>query len=251
MNCDELQPDYLPYAFGTLTDPELTELRAHLDRGCANCTAGVRDAGSIAFTLGATVDGPEPPRRLRSRILAAAGESTSEERVPSRPWWASPWISAGAAALLTLAIAAGWYGSRARISQEEVARLRSELDGTRAQTAAMREAFALIEAPETRAVTFGDGKRPAPPRGRVFVHPSGVLLIASNLAAPPAGKTFEMWVIRGGKPAPAGLFDADAQGNAIHLFRTAAAPNDVVAVTIEPSGGVSAPTSTPIIVAPL
>jgi hypothetical protein len=116
----------------------------------------------------------------------------------------------------------------------------------------MRQAFELIQAPETREVSFGQGQ-PAPPRGRVFFHPSGVLLIASRLPAPPPGKTYEMWIIRGGKPAPAGLFSSNPHGDAIHLYRPAAPPaeRDVVAVTLEAAGGVEAPTSTPVIVAPL
>src|ERR1035438_9235955 len=68
-----------------------------------------------------------------------------------------------------------------------------------------------------------------------------------------SGKTYEMWMIRGGKPAPAGLFLSNSQGNAIHLYRPPTPPveSDVVAVTLEAAGGVAAPTSTPIIVAPL
>jgi hypothetical protein len=129
---------------------------------------------------------------------------------------------------------------------------RIQIASSGAEAAAMRQAFDLIQAPETREVTFGEGQ-PAPPRGRVFFRTSGVLLIASRLPAPPPGKTYEMWIISGGKPAPAGLFTSNLQGGAIHLYRPSAPPteSDVVAVTLEPAGGVTAPTSTPIIVARL
>ncbi len=118
--------------------------------------------------------------------------------------------------------------------------------------AAAREALDLIRAPETREVVFGEGA-PAPPHGRVFFARSGILLIASSLPAPPAGKTYEMWIIRDSKPAPAGLFRSSAQGEATHVYRTAAAPapGEVVAVTLEPEGGVGAPTSQPVIAAQL
>ena len=129
--------------------------------------------------------------------------------------------------------------------------MRIEIDRSNTEAAALREALAVIQAPDTREVTFGQGQ-PAPPKGRVFFHPTGVLLIASNLPKPPDGKTYEMWLIRGGKPAPAGLFSPNDQGNALHLFHppSAPVPTDVVAVTVENSAGVDAPTSTPIIVAP-
>jgi anti-sigma-K factor RskA len=84
----------------------------------------------------------------------------------------------------------------------------------------------------------------------------GVLLMSSNLPQLPAGKTYEMWMIPKGAssaPQPAGLFRPDASGSAMHVQ---AGPVDVatlgtVAVTVEPEAGSSAPTTTPVIVAPL
>ena len=243
MTCDELRPDYLLYALGVLEEPARSEVRTHLGRGCETCTAGLREARALAFAMGSAVDGPKPRRQLRSRILAAAGG------VPQRRWnWFTALVAAGGTAL----VASGLLLYQARGFRTELAEARIEIERSGAAAAAMRQAFDLIQAPETREVSFGQGQ-PAPPRGRVFFHPSGVLLIASRLPAPPPGKTYEMWMIRGGKPAPAGLFSSDLQGNAIHLYRPPAAPteSDVVAVTLEAAGGVAAPTSTPIIVAPL
>jgi anti-sigma-K factor RskA len=103
-------------------------------------------------------------------------------------------------------------------------------------------------------VSFGQGA-PQPPRGNVFVNPaSGVLLIASNLPALESGKTYEMWVIpKGGAPKPAGLFQSDKQGNAVHLLSGPidAAATGAIAVSVEPEAGSQAPSTTPIIVAPV
>lgn len=243
MNCEDLRSDYLFYALGTLEEPERSELRAHLARGCENCTAGLREARQLAFGIGAAAEGPEPPRTLRGSVLAAAGAA------PEKRWnWFTALVTLAAASLAAVGILV--YQQRNYHSEE--ARLRMEIARSGVEAAALREALALIQAPETREVTFGQGQ-PAPPHGRVFFHPSGVLLIASHLPEPPAGKAYEMWIIRGGKPAPAGLFRSDTQGNAVHLYHPLAAPaaNDVVAVTLETAAGVDAPTSTPIIVAPL
>lgn len=243
MSCEDLRSEYLLYALGTIADPERAELLEHLGRGCQSCAAGLREARAIAAGLGAAVDGPEPSAELRRRILASAGAA------PEKQWsWFTAWITAVATALAGLAVIVyQQQGHRA-----ELALLRGEIERSGMEAASLREALSLIQAPETREVTFGQGQ-PAPPRGRVFFHPNGVLLVASNLPAPPAGKTYEMWIIRGGKPAAAGLFRSSAQGNAIHLYRSAApvAPSDVVAVTLESASGADAPTSTPIIVAPL
>ena len=243
MTCDELRPDYLLCVLGVLEEPERSEVRAHLGRGCKACIAGLREARALAFAMGAGLGGPDPPRELRSRILAAASG------VPLRRWsWFTAWAAAGGTALA----AAGLMIYQAHNFRAELTEARIEIERTGAAAAALRQAFDLIQAPETREVTFGQG-RPEPPRGHVFFNPSGVLLVASRLPAPPPGKIYEMWMIRGGKPAPAGLFTSNPQGNAIHLYRPSAPPiqSDVVAVTLESAGGVAAPTSTPIIVAPL
>jgi anti-sigma-K factor RskA len=117
-----------------------------------------------------------------------------------------------------------------------------------------RQTLAILNGPETRQVVFGKSA-PAPPQGRVLVSARhGVLLLASNLPAAPAGKTYELWVIpKGGSPKPSGLFQSDSSGAAMYLSkepldmsRTAA-----VAVTLEPESGSAAPTSTPVIVAAL
>jgi hypothetical protein len=243
MTCDELRPDYLLYALGTLKEPEVAELRAHLGRGCGACAAGVREARAMAAAMGASVEGPDPGRGLRARILASAGAA------PRARW---NWLSALAAAGATALAAAALMFYQDRGYRASLAEAQAEIERSGAQAAELRQALDLIRAPETREVTFGQG-RPAPPRGRVFFHPSGVLLIASRLPAPPPGKTYEMWIISGGKPAPAGLFLSNALGDAMHFFRPSAAATekDVVAVTLEAAGGVPAPTSTPLIVAPL
>jgi anti-sigma-K factor RskA len=115
------------------------------------------------------------------------------------------------------------------------------------------QALSFLDDPATVPVSFGKGQ-PSPPHGNVFVHSKlGVLLIAANLPAAQSGKIYEMWVIpKGGAPRPAGLFQSQG-GTAMHIL---SGPLDVatlgaVAVTLEPEAGSSAPTSTPIIVAPV
>lgn len=237
MTCEELRPEHELFALGLAAEPELSELREHLRRNCENCTPGVRQARERLALLALTAPEAEPPARLRRRILAGAGvESGSRLRLV-------PLAVAAAACVFALALVI-YSGSAWR--RQTAALGRTVRD--------QRAALALLNAPATRRVTFGEGQ-PAPPRGNVFVNPAaGVLLLASNLPKAPAGKTYEMWVIpKSGKPAPAGLFDSQPDGTAMHLF---AGPVDLeaagaVAVTLEPAGGVPQPTSTPLIVAAL
>jgi anti-sigma-K factor RskA len=71
------------------------------------------------------------------------------------------------------------------------------------------------------------------------------MLSTSGLGAAPRGKTYEAWIIPAGKqPQPAGLFRGGPDASL--ALRGSVPRNAVVAVTLEPAGGSSAPTTTPI-----
>jgi hypothetical protein len=115
-------------------------------------------------------------------------------------------------------------------------------------------ALQFLSDPQTVPASFGKGQT-VRPRGYVFLHPRmGVLLIASNLPAAGAGKTYEMWVLpTGGFPArPAGLFQSEG-ARAVHILN---GPLDLatvgtVAVTIEPAAGAAKPTMPIVITVPV
>jgi hypothetical protein len=240
MTCGELRDHYELYALGIAEEPEASEIRAHLDRACPTCVPGVRAARELTATIGASVPSAEPPARLRKRVLAAAGGQ------PAKIWTALPWWVAAAAAIL---IAVVVFTNQAQ--RGELARLRAQESSQTAELARLNEAMAILNQPDAKQVVFG-GATPQPPRGRVFLDPHrGVLLIASNLPPVPAGKTYEMWVIpkATGKPVRAGLFQSAADGTAINVQPGPVDVSSIVAVTVEPAGGMDQPTSTPILAA--
>jgi hypothetical protein len=87
VTCEKLRPDYLLYAIGTLGEPESSELRAHLARGCAVCTEGLHQAHAVAYSMGSVVEGPETPRELRERVLGISGTPGIEAVPARRPAW--------------------------------------------------------------------------------------------------------------------------------------------------------------------
>lgn len=73
----------------------------------------------------------------------------------------------------------------------------------------------------------------------------GLVFTASNLPAPPPGRAYQLWVLTN-QPAPisAGMLALDASGRVNVRFNT---PLDLprpvaMAVTLEPEGGMPAPT---------
>src|ERR1035438_4586884 len=95
MNCDELRDYYELYTLGIAEDPELSEIRAHLERDCPTCVPGVRGARELTTLIGATAPAVEAPARLRKRVLAIAGGRTA-----SRWNWSPVWAAVAAGDLI-------------------------------------------------------------------------------------------------------------------------------------------------------
>jgi anti-sigma-K factor RskA len=247
MNCSELTDGYDLYALGVLDEPERSELREHLARSCEVCSPEVRRAALRVASLAETVPIVEPPDRLRGRVMAGIGV------VPRRHWnWMQTWATVAAAVLLALF----WMGHVRRERVREIAfeQAMEQLRQSETESARLKQVLAVLNAPDTIVRVSSEGAR-QPPQGKVFLNPSrGALLLASNLPPAPEGKIYEMWVIpAGGNPMPAGLFQTESNGAAVHLFK---GPVDVanagaVAVTLEAAGGAPQPTTQPIIVAPV
>ena len=253
MSCAELKELYELYVLGALEAPERQELDEHLARHCPNCTPGVHQARQWTSTLGYAAAPSEPPARLRERVLASVGAGS--HRVSGWSWLTHAWATMALALLLVVlwstydrnSLRSGTERLQARLSQAQ-----TEHAALLTRNRMLSDALAFLNLPETRQLTFG-GAEPVPPRGRVWVHAQrGVLLLASRLRPAGQGLTYEMWIVpKTGAPIPAGLFNSNAQGEATHVWLQ---PVDVaqasaVAVTLEPEGGVPAPTSTPLIVA--
>ena len=155
------------------------------------------------------------------------------------------------AALLAIAV---YFVITSRQYQQEAVGLRDQVRSQTSEIARLTEAFAILSGPQTTEASFG-GAQPRPPQGKVFVNPSrGVLLIASNLPRTPADKIYEMWIIRkGANPVPAGLFQSQDDGSAMHVRPGTVdmASTAAIAVTVENQAGADQPTTTPLIVAPL
>ncbi|HLJ51566.1 MAG TPA: anti-sigma factor [Bryobacteraceae bacterium] len=240
MTHEELRDLYELYVLGVLEQDEKAEIEGHLSRGCEECNEGLRSAIGITSFLATLPEPVQPRKQLRQRVLA------SVQPTPRAIWsWSWPTIAAAACLLVAILV------SRDAINtHQQLVIARQDIEGRNLELGRYRQALDVLNQPDTEQVTFGKG-----PRGRVFVSQQrGVLFIASNLPPAAAGKIYEMWIIpKTGAPKPAGLFQSDAQNNALHLLP---GPLDrrstsAIAVTVEPEAGSPGPTTTPIIVAAL
>jgi anti-sigma-K factor RskA len=219
------------YALNALDAAEEAEYEEHL-RHCPSCREELSGFQETAATLAYAVEGPAPPPGLRDRIVDAA-LAERPNVVPMRRRWVGPALGAAAAVAACAAIGLGiWAAS-----------LSSSLDDERAASAQQDDVITLISDPESVffPVTGADGTL-------VVGRNDESALVLRNLEPAPAGKTYEVWVIEGETPTPAGIFEGGGATSLVSVGQPVP-EGAVVAVTVEPDGGVDQPTTEPFAVA--
>jgi anti-sigma-K factor RskA len=246
--------DQLPeYAIGALTGAERATVEAHV-RDCAVCTAELATFLPLSGALAQIVAQHDPPAALRARVLGSTGARViaMPARRPAASWL--PWLAAAAMLLVTIGVA-GYAGSlrervRALEAQLHDALLRVE-DGERRVNVALRAAadaqtpLSILMAPDVRRIDLaGQPVAPAASARTFWSRSRGVVLTAANLPPLPAGRTYQLWFVTAQAPVSVGLLKPDAAGRATVVLANATNLPDpaAVAVTIEPDGGVPAPT---------
>ena len=111
---------------------------------------------------------------------------------------------------------------------------------TRAALTAQEQAAAVLADPDASTVDLAAGT------GRLVVADGGdAVLVLDDLEAPPAGKTYQAWVVEGQTPVSAGTFAA-ADGQAVVPIPMPVPDGAVVAVTVEDAGGSATPSLPPV-----
>jgi anti-sigma-K factor RskA len=235
------------YVLGALTPAERLAFEAHLAE-CAICAAEVRSLSPVTAGLARLVPEAEPAPAVKGRLLAAISKPPSSS-------WSLSWLAV--AASLALAVALGGYSAllRARVagleSQLREATRRAEASERRVADARRvaldaQSQVAVLAAPDLARIDLaGQPVAPAAAARAFWSRTRGLVFTASNLPVPPPGRAYQLWVLTA-QPAPisAGMLVVDASGRVTAKFDT---PLDLprpvaMAVTLEPEGGVPAPT---------
>ena len=232
------------YALDALDGAERDRFERHL-RGCRACESEVRGFAATATAL-AMATAAEPPPGLKQRVLAAAAvtrqspptvaKAAARRRphtsAPRRAWLPRLALSAAAAGLVAAAVLGGvtvWTQHRLTTAQAENQAIAAVLAAPDAQIASAR--------------TSAGGVATV-----VASHSAGSIVFTSaGLQALPPSKVYELWFL--GKTArPAGLLPPARAGRTAPVLAAGLAVGDKVGVTVEPAGGSSSPTTTPIVV---
>ncbi len=236
------------YLLGALADAERRDFEAHLPT-CAHCREDLASLRIVADALPLAVTPVAPPPQLRDRlmetvraeadVLSAAGPAADQparKRAPRRSRsfaFSRPLALAGAAAALVVGVAVG-FGVGSATNDEH----------TKTQTVV-----------QVRTVQAAVDTRAAPQGTAVIVLRDGVATLrVRGLPAPPAGKVYEVWLLRRGAAAPSptdALFSVSRAAGSGRVALPNVRGVEAVLVTAEPDGGSPAPTSQPFINASL
>ena len=209
------------YALDALDADERARYEEHLAT-CESCREELQDFWQVAGALGRAAGGPTPPASLRERILEQA-RSERPNVVPLRRRIATPVLASAAAVAALVAVAIGIWSLG----------LSRDLDDA-------NSVLGVLSDPNARLHETADGE------ANLVVTPTGrAALVVRRLAPAPDGKDYEIWVFEEGVPQRAGLFD----GPGVTMLSRRVARGQTVAVTLEPEGGVDAPTGDPLFTA--
>ncbi|HEU5189129.1 MAG TPA: anti-sigma factor [Methylomirabilota bacterium] len=249
MSRDELDELAAGYALGGLDAEDRARFEGLL-RADEAARRALRRFEETLVRVAAERPEPPPPEvkaALLARVAASPRAGNGARVVPlhGRPR-RSVWtvVLAGAMAAGVAAIAVGLavssrYEHRLETLGQEARTLKAELDR-------QASVLAILRDPATQMVALS-GQTPSPgAHARMLWHEkAGGLLVAAGLPAPPPGKAYQLWAIVGkSAPVSAGVFTVDPKGTG--SLRVPPLPGvsrvDVFAVTLEPEGGVPAPT---------
>ena len=222
---DELKANAAGYALGSLDADERRVFEAHL-ADCGECAAEVASLRPVVGALATAVPQVTPRAEVRARVLGHASPTS----IPQR---SMTWLPLAAAVV----VAAGAALYAVRVHQQV-----TELQGQLVQA---QSATSVLAAPDLARIDL-QGQMVAPDaRARaLWSRTRGLVFSAANLPALPAGKVYQVWVVTAQAPVSAGFLVPDDSGGGTAYYMT---PPDIgapvaVAVTLEPAGGVPAPT---------
>lgn len=232
------------YAVDALTGAEAAEFEQHLAR-CASCAEEVRELRETAARL-AMATAIEPPPGMRERVLTAAARTrqlpppgrTLLRLGPPRPGRrrfklprpvAVAAVTAMAAAIVVLVflqVASGHRLQQAQAGNQAIA--------------------AVLAAPDARIV-FARSSVGGTVTAVISARDREAVVTTAGMPAPPGSMVYQLWVMSGSAARSAGLIPAARSGTTMPVLAADVRPGDRLGITIEPAGGSTHPTTTPVV----
>jgi anti-sigma-K factor RskA len=257
------------YVLDAVSPDEREEFERHL-QACPTCDAEVRGLRETAARL-AMARAVAPPSRMERRVLAATYQTrqlpplsgdrpgdllrtarerrrTQAERVsaPGPASWPRRVLAPGLASWprrMAVAAAAASVAAAAVLGVAQVS-AKHQLDTARASGAAIARVVTASDARVETARSRQGGSMTVVVSARL----REAVVSATGMGALPSGRVYQVWVMG----PPGAPFSARSVGllQDTQLLAHAVTPGDRIGITVEPAGGTSQPTTTPVAVLP-
>lgn len=219
-----------PYALNSLEADERSRFEAHLAL-CEQCRVELVGFLSTAARLG-EAEAVTPPPELRDRLITMAASTPQEHPVVTamaqggRMRRVASRVALVAAAVAAIAGIGGFFTEHQRA------------DELRADQSQLTSVMTAPDAATTEGTAVGGGKV------RVIASSSNdaAVVVGTALAGLDDQKTYQVWRMNDGEPTSVGLLGRGPGMLYVDSIRSA----DAFALTIEPAGGSTKPTSEPI-----
>jgi anti-sigma-K factor RskA len=233
------------YAADAMTGAELAEFERHLER-CSSCAEEVRGLRETTARLGMAT-AIAPPPWMRDQVLATTSRTRqlpppSRKVVPidgsrrmTRMRHAVPRpvavaaMSAMAAAVIVLAVFQVNARDQLHQAQSSASAVVAVLS---APDAHIERSHATVGGTVTAVISRKD---------------SEAVITTAGMPAAGSSKIYQLWVITADGARSAGLMSGGATGATPPVLADDVKPGDSLAITIEPAGGSSQPTTTPVV----
>jgi hypothetical protein len=246
------------YAMGSLDAADRALVEAHLATGCAECAKALEEARWLVSQLAYLAPNAEPSDILKGRLLQTVRSEAAQQsavRGASIPWW----LWAGVAALLAFSVYSAWNEQQLR---RAVANLQQQAEAQRAERQKLEQELLTAKLQAHEAMIWSDpkskkimlpAKDPTMPQLEAMWHPEmGLVVRGWKVPNPGDKRVLQLWLIPkkpGGKPMPAMTFWPDANGEFSAMVENppdTMSDTQALAITEEPIGGSSQPTSAPM-----
>ena len=227
-------------ALSALDAAEARALNDHLSE-CAECRMELEEWEATAAALSVSAKPMEPSPEVRERVLNEVRKELADvpQVIPFRSATRNIWTSFGSLGAIAAVIVATALIVGLVVTWRENNALRDRLANT-------QEFQQLVSTPGARMTELKGTDAGAGAVAKLVYDNNGrAMLMADKLPTVPQGKAYQLWFIVGNNPPmPGKTFVPDSEGKGVlkDQMPQAALNSAVFAITLEPAGGLPAPT---------
>jgi len=257
------------YVLGALDGEDLTDFETHLKSGCAICAAEIAASTEIAALIPRALPQTSPPHALKERVMQAvrlSAQASAQVDARSQRYLDRAMPPPARRSLLMWGLAIGVtimivvfslsYNSLLNTLNEKNQAIFTQQSTITALNDELQRKTEILKVLQSRRIDIVtmDGQQVNPiGYGKIIWDPEKriAILQVSHLPKVPKDKDYQLWVIKKSeptKPVSAGVFAVENETETENYFKVQ--PLEIVdrseigafAITLEPKGGLPAPT---------